>query len=82
MNTSVNKNHIALDLLSFISIVFLSYILQDFLIPLAFAIILSVLIYPIVQFFESRVCFNRIVSITIAILIFSVIIFAVFVLIG
>lgn len=82
MNTTVKKNHLALDLLSFISIVFLCYILQDFLIPLSFAIILSVLIYPIVQFFESRLCFNRVASITIAILIFTIIIFTIFVLIG
>ncbi|WPR70249.1 AI-2E family transporter [Flavobacterium sp. NG2] len=82
MNTTAKRNHLALDLLSFISIVFLSYILQDFLIPLIFAIILSVLIYPIVQFFESRLYFNRIVSISIAIIIFTFIIFAIFVLIG
>ena len=82
MSTTITKNHVALDLLSFIAIVFLAYTLQDFLIPLLFAIILSVLIYPIVQFFESRLCFNRIVSITIAIVLFSIVIFSVFVLIG
>jgi predicted PurR-regulated permease PerM len=76
------KNHIALDLLGFVLIVLIAYLLQDFIIPLFFAIILSVLIYPIVQFFESRLCFNRIISITIAITIFSAIIFLVFVLIG
>lgn len=80
--TITNKNHITLDLLAFILIVFMAYMLQDFLIPLLFAIILSVLIYPIVQYFETRLCFNRIVSITIAITIFSAIIFAVFVLIA
>lgn len=82
MSTTITKNHVALDLLSFIAIVFLAYILQDFLIPLLFAIILSVLIYPVVQFFESRLCFNRIVSISIAILLFTIVIFSVFVLIG
>ncbi|WP_366183941.1 AI-2E family transporter [Flavobacterium ovatum] len=76
------KNHIALDLLGVVLIVFIAYLLQDFIIPLLFAIILSVLIYPIVQFFESRLCFNRIISITIAIIIFSAIIFLVFALIS
>jgi predicted PurR-regulated permease PerM len=47
--TFTNKNeHAALDLLAFISIVFIAYMLQDVLIPLLFAIILSVLMYPIV----------------------------------
>ncbi|MES2574207.1 MAG: AI-2E family transporter [Bacteroidota bacterium] len=82
MTAIVKKDHITLDLLAYILIVFMAYMLQDFLIPLFFAIILSVLIYPIVQFFESRLCFNRIVSITIAITIFTSIVFAVFVLIG
>ena len=78
----LGKNHIALDLLGFVLIIFIAYILQDFIIPLLFAIILSVLIYPIVQFFESRLYFNRIISISIAIIIFTIIIFTVFVLIG
>jgi predicted PurR-regulated permease PerM len=84
MKTTIidNKNHIALDLLAFILLVFMAYMLQDFLIPLFFAIILSVLIYPIVQYFETRLCFNRIVSITIAITIFTGLVFSVFILIG
>jgi predicted PurR-regulated permease PerM len=83
MNTIRNsKNHIVFDLFAFIMIVFISYTLQDFLIPIIFAVILSVLIYPIVRYFETRLCFNRIIAITIAILIFSAIIFSIFVLIG
>ncbi|WP_418263177.1 AI-2E family transporter [Flavobacterium faecale] len=78
----LSKSHLALDLLGLVLIIFIAFILQDFVIPLLFAIILSVLIYPIVQFFESRLCFNRIISITLAITIFTVIIFTVFVLIG
>ena len=76
------KNHIALDLLAFILLVFMAYMLQDFLIPLFFAIILSVLIYPIVQYFESTLCFNRILSITIAITFFVIMAFSIFTLIG
>ncbi|AWG23121.1 hypothetical protein FFWV33_17090 [Flavobacterium faecale] len=76
------KNYLGLQLLAIVLIVFIASVLRDFIIPLLFAIILSVLIYPIVQFFEARLRINRIVSITMAILIFSIIIFAVFVLIG
>src|SRR6187431_3031684 len=82
MNISYKKDHIALDLIAFISIVFIAYIIQSFLIPLLFAIILSVLIYPIVHYFESKLYFNRIVSITLAIIIFTSLIFTLFVLIG
>ncbi|WP_339889224.1 AI-2E family transporter [uncultured Flavobacterium sp.] len=82
METTTSKTHIVKDLFAFILIVFMAYILQDFLIPIVFAMILSVLIYPIVRYFEKSLCFNRIVSITIAIIIFTVIIFSIFVLIG
>jgi predicted PurR-regulated permease PerM len=82
MSGTINKNHISLDLLAFILLVFMAYVLQDFLIPLFFAIILSVLIYPIVQFFESKLYFNRVFSITIAITVFVIMAFAVFILIG
>ncbi|CAM3602066.1 AI-2E family transporter [Flavobacterium gelidilacus] len=82
MDSTTNKTHIVQDLLAFVLIVFLAYMLQDFLIPILFAILLSVLVYPIVRFFEKRLCFNRIISILIAILIFTTIIFIIFVLIG
>jgi predicted PurR-regulated permease PerM len=82
MDSTHTKIHIVKDLLAFTLIVFISYILKDFLIPILFAILLSVMIYPIVRFFEARLYFNRIFSITIAILIFTAIIFFVFTLIG
>ncbi|PJJ08989.1 putative PurR-regulated permease PerM [Flavobacterium sp. 1] len=82
MSETTKKNHIALDLLAFVLLSFIAYILQDFLIPLLFAIILSVLIYPIVHYFESKLYFNRIVSITIAITFFVIMAFAVFTLMG
>lgn len=82
MNTSNSKTHIVQDLLAFVIIVFMAYIIQDFLIPILFAILLSVLVYPIVKYFETRLCFNRIISILIAILIFTTIIFFIFVMIG
>lgn len=82
MNTLKHKKHIVNDLLAFILIVFMAYILQDFLIPIFFALILSVLIFPIVKYFETRLCFNRIFSISLAIIIFTTIIFFIVVLIG
>ena len=82
MDNSTNKTHAVQDIFTFVLIVFLAYMLQDFLIPILFAILLSVLVYPIVRFFEKRLCFNRIVSILIAILIFTSVIFIIFVLIG
>ncbi|MCW2118950.1 AI-2E family transporter [Flavobacterium sp. 7A] len=77
-----SKNHLSLNLLGIVLIVFIASVLQDFIIPLLFSIILSVLIFPIVKFFETKLRFNRILSITLAITIFTIIIFAVFVLIG
>ena len=82
MDNTTSKTHVVQDLFTFVLIVFLAYMLQDFLIPILFAILLSVLVYPIVRFFEKRLCFNRIVSILIAILIFTSVIFIIFVLIG
>jgi predicted PurR-regulated permease PerM len=82
MDSINTRSHIVKDLFAFILIVFMAYILQAFLIPIVFAMILSVLIYPIVRYFEKKLCFNRIVSITIAIVIFTAIIFFIFVLIG
>lgn len=77
-----SKTHIVHDLLAFMLIVAMAYILQDFLIPISFAILLSVLVYPIVRYFETRLCFNRIISILIAILVFTAIILIIFILIG
>lgn len=76
------NSHIAQNFIAFIAIIFIAYVGRDFIVPLLFAIILSVLIFPIVRFFETKLCFNRIIAITLSILIFTSIIFAVFVLIG
>lgn len=82
MNIINTKTHVVKDLLAFVLIVFIAYVTQDFLIPIFFAILLSVLVYPIVKYFETRLCFNRIVSIVIAIFVFTSIIFFIFALIG
>lgn len=76
------KNHISLDLLAVVIIVFIAYILGNILVPLLFAGILSTLIHPVVHYFETRLCLNRILAISMAIIIFCVSIFAIFVVIG
>jgi predicted PurR-regulated permease PerM len=81
METKI-KHHNALDLFSFIAITFIAIIGRDFFVPLLFAAILSVLIFPTVRYFENKICFNRIVSISISITIFTIIIFAIITLIG
>lgn len=53
MDTINNKTPVIYNLLAFTLLVFMAYMLQDFLIPILFAILLSVLIYPIVKFFET-----------------------------
>jgi len=76
------KNHVALDLIAVVLIVFIAYMLRTVLVPLIFAVILSTLIFPIVYYFETRLCFNRVLAISIAILLFCTLIFLLFVIIG
>lgn len=76
------KHHIALDIFAFIAIVFMAFIGRDFIVPLLFAIILSVLIHPIVKYFENKICLNRIVAILISITLFTLIVFTIITLIG
>lgn len=54
MNTKNHINHSALSLLSLIAVVFILYIVKPFIVPMLFAIILSVLIFPIQRFLEKR----------------------------
>lgn len=76
------KNHITLDFLAVIIIIFIAYMLGNILVPLLFAGILSTLIHPVVHYFETKLCLNRVLAISIAIIIFCVSIFAIFVVIG
>lgn len=52
-------SHSALSLLSLIAIVFILYILKPFIVPIFFAIILSVMIFPIQRFLEKYWRFSR-----------------------
>jgi predicted PurR-regulated permease PerM len=78
----VRKKHIAFDLFVFIAVVFIAFVLQEIIVPLLFALLLSVLLYPIVQFLERKLRFNRIFSALTAIFISFIVLMAVFTFIG
>jgi predicted PurR-regulated permease PerM len=59
MDTKNHINHSALSLLSFIAVVFILYILKPFIVPILFAIIFSVMIFPIQRFLEKKWRCNR-----------------------
>lgn len=56
------KHHIALDLLAIVAVGFMLYVLKPLVVPLMFAIILSVLIFPFVAFLEYKVRLGSMVS--------------------
>ena len=57
---SKNKiNHSALNLLAFISIVFILYILKPIIMPILYAIILAIMIFPVQNFIEKKWKCNR-----------------------
>lgn len=59
MNTKNYVSHTAFTLLSIIAVVFILYVLKPFIVPILFAVILSVMIFPIQSFLERRWRFNR-----------------------
>lgn len=59
MNTKNHVSHSALSLISLIAVVFMLYILKPFIVPILFAIILSVMIFPIQRFLEKKWRCNR-----------------------
>lgn len=59
MDAKNHINHSALSLLSLIAVVFILYILKPFIVPILFAIILSVMIFPIQRFLEKKWRCNR-----------------------
>ncbi|MCL9808355.1 AI-2E family transporter [Flavobacterium luminosum] len=65
---------LAYNLVSIIAIVFILYIMQPFLVPLFISLILSIMVYPIVQFLEVKLRFNRIISALTVLLILGIII--------
>lgn len=59
MNTRNHVSHSALSLLSIIALVFILYILKPFIVPILFAIIFSVMVFPVQRFLEKRWRCNR-----------------------
>lgn len=83
MVTNVKKdNHPALNLLFIISLVFVLYVLKPIVVPIIIAIILSVSVFPFVLYLERKWHFNRIASAIFAILLLSLVVFALITFIG
>ncbi|WP_111309111.1 AI-2E family transporter [Confluentibacter sediminis] len=59
MNTKTTNYHPIFGILTFISIVFILYILKPIIMPILYAIILAVMIYPIQRFLEHKWRCNR-----------------------
>ena len=59
MNTKNYNNQLALNLFSVIAVVFILYVLKPFIVPMLFAIIFSVMIFPIQLFLEKKWRCNR-----------------------
>lgn len=79
MEAQNRKHHIALDLLALLAVGFILYVLKPLVVPLMFAIILSVLIFPFVSFLEYRVKLGSMVSALIGVVItYSVILFIIY----
>lgn len=60
------------NLLFIVLLVFALYVLQPIIVPLLFAVILSISIFPMVKFFERKLKFNRIFSTLFSIIILIV----------
>ena len=74
MNTKNSNYNTTFSLLSLIAIVFILYILKPILIPILFATILAVMIFPVQRFLEKKWKCNRLfASLCSIIIIFSVI---------
>ena len=59
MNTKTTSHHPFFGLLTFIALIFTLYILKSLIIPILYAIILAVMIFPVQRFLEHRWRFNR-----------------------
>src|SRR5690606_18414730 len=59
MHTKTTSHHPFFGLLTFIALIFTLYILKSLIIPILYAIILAVMIFPVQRFLEHRWRFNR-----------------------
>lgn len=70
------------NLLFIVLLVFVLYVLKPLIVPLLFAIILSVAIFPLVLFLENKFRLNRVISCLLAIIVMFVAIALIFTFIG
>lgn len=73
MKVIKTERPLAYDLISVIAIVYIMYVLKPLIVPLIIASILSVMVFPIVRFLETKLRFNRIISALSVLLILSII---------
>jgi predicted PurR-regulated permease PerM len=82
MTKQTNASAYANNLLFIVLLVFVLYVLQPLIIPLLFAIILSISIFPLVKFLERKLRFKRVFSALTAILVMIVVVGLLFTFIG
>lgn len=75
ITTPKNENAPALNLLFIIGLVFCLYILKPIVVPLIIALILTVAVFPLVNYLEKKWHFNRVVSALTAIFTLSILLF-------
>ena len=59
MSQNNSTSHIALNLFAVIAVVFMLYVLKPFIVPLMFAFIFSIIVFPIQRFLERKWRCNR-----------------------
>src|SRR5690606_2144614 len=62
MHTKTTSHHPFFGLLTFIALIFTLYILKSLIIPILYAIILAVMIFPVQRFLEHKWRFNRLLA--------------------
>ncbi|MGX7668645.1 AI-2E family transporter [Flavobacterium pedocola] len=82
MKASDYNPQLAYNLFCFIAIIFILHLLKPVIVPLLFAIILSILVYPAVTFLERKWRFNRIASTLTAVLLIITLFVSLFTFIG
>lgn len=82
MKTITNNSQLANNLFCFIAIIFILYLLKPFIVPLLFAIIFSIMVYPAAIFLERKWRFNRIASSLTVVMLLVVIFTGLFTFIG
>ncbi|WP_291119899.1 AI-2E family transporter [Flavobacterium sp. UBA6135] len=76
------ENSNCINLIYIISLVFVLYVLKPVVVPIIIAIILSVSVFPFVNFLERKLHFNRIISAASAVFLLSLLVFAIITFIG